>query len=81
MKFCINEWRKIYDDVQFISRTLRGSLPNCDENGLKVQPKYSLSNEVQQHMEIDLNRLLKKCSKYLDSCGIAVNYRKMLREG
>ena len=73
MKFSIKEWRRIYDTVHELGRTLRDSRVTYDDLDRAIAPKINLSPEVQSSIESNIKSLTQRSSKYLDQCGMRPN--------
>lgn len=70
MKFSITEWRRTYDLVQMLSRTLQDGRSSYTEHGKLVPPLIHLSRVEQKVIEKKIKLLLHNTSKYLDHCGL-----------
>lgn len=73
MEFSIKEWRRTYDLVQQLGKTLGDSRPSYDDSGKTIPAVLELSLEAQHALEDKIKSLLQKSSKYLDQCGMRPN--------
>lgn len=72
MKFSIREWRRMYQLVQSLGKTLQDGRPTYTEKGSYIRPLNELSKAAQDILEKEIKANLLKCNKYLDQCGMSV---------
>lgn len=66
MKFKLREWKRFYETTIELGRLLKNSKPDKDGNS----PKSPLHAVTQANIEIEIKRITKNCSGYLDSCNL-----------
>lgn len=70
MKFSLTEWRRNYDLVHELGRTLRDSRPTTDGYGNVFPPKIALRKKAQNALDHNITTLLQRSAAYLDHAGI-----------
>jgi hypothetical protein len=70
MKFSMKEWRRIYDLVNELGRTLRDSQPTYTDDGSYIAPKINLTKDAQLNLEDKIKSLTQKSCTYMDQCGL-----------
>lgn len=73
MQFNLEEWRKIYDEIQVKGKIYKDSLPSYDEELNKFPPISPLSESDQKKLFHEIDDLKLKNDLYLDACGIRSN--------
>jgi hypothetical protein len=70
MKFNIKKWREFYDNTQYIGKMLNDARTTIDDNKVVHPPISYLNIDVKYSLENDIQDITKKCSRYLDACGL-----------
>lgn len=74
MQFNVNEWRKIYDEVQFLGKILKDSQPSLDPTTKKWIPAIQeISKDAFKNISEEIDLLLIKNTQYLDGCEMNPN--------
>lgn len=68
MKFSMNEWLKMYNEVHALGTKLRDSRPTYDDEGGYIAPKTELTKDVQSRLEFQIQSLTERSNRYLDQC-------------
>ena len=70
MKFCVTEWRRMYDNVHALGKMLTDARPTYDEKLNYYPPKTNLSKCAQDGLENDIRRQIERSKYYLNQCGL-----------
>lgn len=70
MEFSMKEWRRMYDKVNALGRTLRDSRPTYTDDDEYIPPKIKLTLESQNMLESQIAHTIQRSDKYLDKCGM-----------
>jgi hypothetical protein len=68
MHFNIAEWRRFYDKIHGLDKTLKNSYWTIDEEKVKHPPLIELSEEAQKAIEKEIEDLIKLSGSYLNIC-------------